>query len=55
MARGGDDVWLEVRRRRVADEDAVPEELFAAPDGPSTVEAVSPPLVTSTRDDDAIP
>ena len=24
VARGGDDVWLEVRRRRVADEDAVP-------------------------------
>src|SRR5947209_16721232 len=28
-ARGGDDVWVEIRRRRVPDDDAVPEELFA--------------------------
>lgn len=30
-ARGGDDVWVEVRRRRVPDEDRVPAEFFAAP------------------------
>ena len=27
-ARGGDDVWVEIRRRRIADDDRVPEELF---------------------------
>ena len=31
VARGGDDVWGEIRRRRVADDDGVPDELF----GPS--------------------
>src|SRR5437899_9078285 len=28
-ARGGDDVWVELRRRRVVDDDRVPEEFFA--------------------------
>ena len=28
VARGGDDVWAEIRRRRVPDDDRVPEELF---------------------------
>jgi hypothetical protein len=28
-ARGGDDVWAEIRRRRVPDEDQIPQELFA--------------------------
>ncbi len=28
VARGGDDVWAEIRRRRVPDEDRVPMELF---------------------------
>ncbi len=28
VARGGDDVWTEIRRRRVPDDDRVPEELF---------------------------
>ena len=27
-ARGGDDVWTEIRRRRVPDDDRVPEEFF---------------------------
>jgi twitching motility protein PilT len=27
-ARGGDDVWVEIRRRRISDDDRVPEELF---------------------------
>lgn len=31
-ARGGDDVWVEVRRRRVSDEDRIPDEFFAAPE-----------------------
>src|SRR5262249_47351928 len=30
-ARGGDDVWLEVRRRRIADEDKVPDEFLPPP------------------------
>jgi twitching motility protein PilT len=29
-ARGGDDLWVEVRRRRVPDEDRIPDDLFAA-------------------------
>src|SRR5256885_12229476 len=33
-ARGGDDVWVEVRRRRVAVDDRVPEELLAPPPPP---------------------
>jgi twitching motility protein PilT len=28
VARGGDDVWTEIRRRRVADDDRVPDEFF---------------------------
>jgi len=31
-ARGGDDVWVEVRRRRVSDEDRIPDEFFPAPE-----------------------
>ncbi len=31
-ARGGDDIWVEVRRRRVPDEDRIPEEFFPPPD-----------------------
>ena len=30
-ARGGDDVWVEIRRRQIPDDDSVPEELFAQP------------------------
>src|SRR5207344_1476257 len=29
-ARGGDDVWVEIRRRKVPDDDQVPDDLFAA-------------------------
>ena len=34
-ARGGEDVWVEVRRRRLADDDSVPDEFFtpASPEG----------------------
>ncbi len=31
-ARGGDDVWVEVRRRRVSDDDRIPDEFFPAPE-----------------------
>ena len=31
-ARGGDDVWVEIRRRRIPDDDRVPEELFNSTD-----------------------
>jgi twitching motility protein PilT len=27
-ARGGDDVWMEIRRRRISDDDRVPDDLF---------------------------
>src|SRR6185503_15891496 len=27
-ARGGDDLWVEIRRQRVADDDLVPDEMF---------------------------
>jgi len=37
-ARGGDDIWIEIRRRQVPDEDRVPLELFA----PAPSEAAPP-------------
>jgi len=53
-ARGGDDVWVEIRRRRVPDEDRVPEEMFppapaaaavaAAPAAPPPPPAVAAPV-----------
>jgi twitching motility protein PilT len=44
-ARGGDDLWAEIRRRRVPDEDHVPEELFgpAATAGMRQAAAASQP------------
>ena len=30
-ARGGDDVWVEIRRRRIPDDDRIPEDLFGGP------------------------
>src|SRR5882672_1884533 len=63
-ARGGDDVWVEIRRRRVPDEDHVPEEFFAPPPGaPSAPQAAqpagvaAPPTVASFphHDDDLVP
>jgi len=42
-ARGGDDVWTEIRRRRMRDDDQVPEELF----GPSRSAPVAAPQVLS--------
>src|SRR5712691_7156549 len=44
-ARGGDDLWVEVRRRRVPDDDDVPEEFFA-PSARQEVDATaSEPIV----------
>jgi twitching motility protein PilT len=42
-ARGGDDVWVEIRRRRVPDEDRVPDELFPAAAAPVVAAPVAPP------------
>ena len=52
-ARGGDDVWVEIRRRRVPDEDKVPEELFAAPPGAALQPASAASV--SVGDDDVVP
>src|SRR5215210_2749339 len=40
-ARGGDDVWAEIRRRRIADDDRVPEELFGPSASPPSTQAVA--------------
>src|SRR5665213_1211013 len=32
-ARGGDDVWVEIRRRRIPDDDRIPEDFFAGASG----------------------
>src|SRR3954451_19948000 len=44
-ARGGDDVWVEIRRRRVPDEDGIPDEMFPPPSATAPVVAapVAPP------------
>jgi twitching motility protein PilT len=31
-AREGDDVWVEIRRRRISDDDRIPDDFFAPPD-----------------------
>jgi twitching motility protein PilT len=49
-ARGGDDVWVEVRRRKIPDDDRLPDDLFGA--APPTAAAA---VASSTVDDDAIP
>ena len=41
-ARGGDDVWAEIRRRRVPDEDQIPEDFFP-PRAASAAAAPMPP------------
>jgi len=44
-ARGGDDVWVEIRRRRIVEDDRVPEEFFAptAAGAPAPAVATLPP------------
>ena len=46
-ARGGDDLWVEVRRHRVPGDDRIPEEFFTAPAGSS------PTVVNQTGASDA--
>ncbi|HYM22405.1 MAG TPA: ATPase, T2SS/T4P/T4SS family [Vicinamibacterales bacterium] len=46
-ARGGDDLWVEIRRRRMAEEDQVPAELFSA----STTPRAQEPSQRSSEDD----
>ena len=46
-ARGGQDLWAEIRRRRVPDEDRVPMELF----GPTMPEAAAEAEEPDTQDD----
>ncbi len=43
-ARGGDDVWMEIRRYRIPDEDAVPAEIWDTP-APAAVAQAAPHLV----------
>src|SRR5919109_4221090 len=40
-ARGGDDVWVEIRRRRVPVDDRVPKEMFAAQSAPAVAVAAA--------------
>ena len=42
-ARGGDDVWTEIRRRRIPEDDRIPDEFFAS----SLSNAVAPPVVSN--------
>ena len=44
VARGGDDVWAEIRRKRVREDDRIPAEVFDTP-APS---ATLPPAVANT-------
>jgi twitching motility protein PilT len=46
-ARGGDDVWAEIRRRRIPEDDRVPEEFFAPP--PQASFAARDTLAASSR------
>jgi twitching motility protein PilT len=43
-ARGGDDVWVEIRRRKVSDDDQVPDDFFSA----SSASPGSPPAGEQT-------
>ena len=50
-ARGGDDLWVEIRRKRVAEEDRVPSDFFGAQTTTPQAEEPTPQSV----DDDRIP
>jgi len=54
VARGGDDVWAEIRRRRVPDDDMIPEELFEPGPPVSAVGPASTPLSQFAVDDDIV-
>ena len=55
VARGGDDVWAEIRRKRLSDEDEIPEELFEtlAPP-PSAFATAAVPAAKFAVDDDIV-
>ena len=46
-ARGGDDIWVEIRRRQVPDDDRIPLELFAP--GTGTRAVAQPAAMTAVR------
>jgi twitching motility protein PilT len=46
-ARGDDDIWVEIRRRQVPDEDRVPPEMFAPPAQAAAAPAPAPPREAS--------
>ncbi len=48
VARGGDDIWAEIRRRRIPEEDRVPMELFGTP---ASEGAGGRPFVHESRSD----
>src|SRR6185503_4878664 len=47
-ARGVDDVWMEIRRHRVADDDRVPDEFFGPSTSPVEGAQATPPAVVAT-------
>src|SRR5262252_691310 len=50
-ARGGDDIWVEVRRRRVVDDDNVPDDLFCpeiTPVESAAADATPPAAIVSS-------
>ncbi len=54
-ARGGDDIWAEIRRRRIPDDDRVPMELFgavagAAAERPEVLDAATAPQLDAIGD-----
>ena len=53
VARGGDDVWAEIRRKRVSDEDEIPEEVFETLASPPSAVATAwlPPAKVAVDDD----
>src|SRR6185312_7201657 len=53
-ARGGDDVWVEIRRRKIPDDDRVPDDLFGAP-SPTAAVAVTAAVDDSIPDLDVKP
>src|SRR6185436_2329833 len=56
-ARGGDDVWVEIRRRRILDDDRIPDDLFGAPPptAAASVAPSAPPIDDSIPDFDDAP
>ena len=43
-ARGGDDVWVEIRRRKISDDDRVPDEFFAPAPAPGADVRLAAPV-----------